>query len=312
MKSLKKDKIIELYLEGVSGKDIGERLNTPSQYVYNVLKNNDIETRSKKTPLDTEREVINLYNRGYSYTKIVSEIEYEISKSTVKNILKRNGIVIRNNKVEFSDELEKLVLDTYSKGHSQRKTAEICGTEHYVVRKILTDNCIHKRTGSFNRNEAKNICSDYKNGIGVCKIAKKFGVSSARITAVLKSNGIEISASSNNQNGLWKGYGEISGSFFNDIKTSAKRRNIEFDITIEFLWDVFLKQGRTCALSGKELIFGSNKKEETSASVDRIDSSKGYTEDNVQWVDKTVNVMKWSLSQEDFIEICKQIAENNR
>ena len=47
------------------------------------------------------------------------------------------------------------------------------------------------------------------------------------------------------------------------------------------------------------------------ASIDRIDSSKGYTEDNVQWVHKNVNNMKMQTSHQDFLNWCKLITEYN-
>jgi hypothetical protein len=50
----------------------------------------------------------------------------------------------------------------------------------------------------------------------------------------------------------------------------------------------------------------------TTASLDRIDSSKGYVIDNVQWLHRDINMMKQRFSQEYFINICKHIAENNK
>lgn len=35
-----------------------------------------------------------------------------------------------------------------------------------------------------------------------------------------------------------------------------------------------------------------------------IDSTKVYTIDNVQWVHKNINIMKWDISQEEFINWC--------
>lgn len=46
------------------------------------------------------------------------------------------------------------------------------------------------------------------------------------------------------------------------------------------------------------------------ASPDRIDSSLGYTKDNVQWVHKDVNTIKWDLSHDRFVKLCKTITEN--
>jgi hypothetical protein len=47
------------------------------------------------------------------------------------------------------------------------------------------------------------------------------------------------------------------------------------------------------------------------ASLDRIDSSKGYVEGNVQWVHKRINIMKNDLSDSEFIEWCRVVSKNN-
>lgn len=45
--------------------------------------------------------------------------------------------------------------------------------------------------------------------------------------------------------------------------------------------------------------------------LDRIDSSKGYIIDNVQWVHKDVNLMKLSHSKNTFIQICNQVSNHS-
>ena len=104
-------------------------------------------------------------------------------------------------------------------------------------------------------------------------------------------------------------YGEISGRKFTRLKWSAKNRNIDFDLTIEYLWELFLKQKRKCALSGHKLSFNGKN---VSVSLDRIDSLKGYTEGNVQWIHKDVNFMKHTFSQQKFIDWCKKIVYHNK
>ena len=44
------------------------------------------------------------------------------------------------------------------------------------------------------------------------------------------------------------------------------------------------------------------------ASLDRKDSSLGYTLDNIQWVHRTVNKIKLDLQQDEFVEWCKRVA----
>lgn len=53
-------------------------------------------------------------------------------------------------------------------------------------------------------------------------------------------------------------------------------------------------------------------KKNRTASLDRIDSSKGYLENNVQWVHKDINWMKQDYSHEEFLQYCKLIYENKK
>jgi len=111
---------------------------------------------------------------------------------------------------------------------------------------------------------------------------------------------------------VWKGCGEISGEFFSSIRKNARDRKLEFGITVQDIWDIFLKQDRKCALTGFELKFGNKRlKEETTASLDRIDSSKGYSVNNIQWLHKKVNFMKQQFNQNDFIEWCGRVFNFN-
>lgn len=111
----------------------------------------------------------------------------------------------------------------------------------------------------------------------------------------------------------FKGHGEIHQQLFNQIEKAAAGRNrvpIPFEITIEYIWDLFLKQDRKCALSGMPISFPVKSTGLRSASLDRIDSSKGYIEGNVQWLHKDVNMIKGSYSQKYFLEVCKKIVDN--
>lgn len=112
----------------------------------------------------------------------------------------------------------------------------------------------------------------------------------------------------------WTGVGEISGDFWYDhIVRSANgskgnRVKKELTLTIQEAWELFLKQDRKCALSGIELTFPKKSKDKSwTASLDRIDSSKGYILENVQWVHKDVNIMKNKFEQSYFTEICRLI-----
>lgn len=112
----------------------------------------------------------------------------------------------------------------------------------------------------------------------------------------------------------YKGIGELSGAFLTSIRGRLVRKTqtLAFTVTKAYLWKLFLQQNRKCALSGKELVFRKNFKHYGgTASLDRIDSKKGYIEGNVQWVHKDINRMKLNFDQQYFIDTCKLIANHN-
>lgn len=122
----------------------------------------------------------------------------------------------------------------------------------------------------------------------------------------------------NKEHHAWKGHGDISASVWSSIRNGAKRRRtIEFKLTIEEAWALFLEQNGKCALSGVEISFPRrNRRYEgvvnTTASLDRIDSSKPYEAGNVQWVHKEINLMKMNLPQAKFVEWCSKVTFNRQ
>lgn len=107
----------------------------------------------------------------------------------------------------------------------------------------------------------------------------------------------------------YKGYEDLSGKIWSGIKYSAKRRGISFskDLTIQYAWELFIKQNKKCALSGLDISLNKCYKEKNTASLDRINSSKGYSKSNIQWVHKDVNFIKGSLNERDFVSFAKNI-----
>lgn len=104
------------------------------------------------------------------------------------------------------------------------------------------------------------------------------------------------------KNPAWKGFGHVPGKVFSKLKRDAERRGIPFEITIEDIHNQYNKQRECCAFTGFRVVFGND------ASVDRIDSSKGYTLNNIQIVHKDLNMMKRNMDNTDFILWCRAVA----
>lgn len=109
------------------------------------------------------------------------------------------------------------------------------------------------------------------------------------------------------------GYGKISGSYIARMHQNAVTRGLECSVTAEYLDNLFKAQNEKCALSGVSIYFqeGTNAflNSNTTASVDRIDSTLGYIEGNVQWVHKVINAMKLHFDEAHFINMCTKVAK---
>lgn len=78
----------------------------------------------------------------------------------------------------------------------------------------------------------------------------------------------------------------------------------EFDLTTEFL---VANAPTHCPILGVELKYGGGDKANNSASLDRIDSSKGYTKNNVQIISMLANLMKSNATQAELITFARWV-----
>jgi hypothetical protein len=111
--------------------------------------------------------------------------------------------------------------------------------------------------------------------------------------------------------------GEIPTHYWLDITNSAKARGHEFSVTPEQTWQKYLDQNGQCALSGLSIGFRDCGKSHNrnyakhTASLDRIDSNLGYVPKNIQWVHKSINLMKNRLDERKFIAFCCAVAKHS-
>lgn len=80
---------------------------------------------------------------------------------------------------------------------------------------------------------------------------------------------------------------------------NAKRRFKEFNLTLEDLKNIWINQNGICPYTGLKLQLPTYKKCDNTwyrASLDRIDSTKGYVIDNIQFVSTPINFMKSTMS----------------
>jgi len=82
---------------------------------------------------------------------------------------------------------------------------------------------------------------------------------------------------------------------------------IDNDLTLEYLKGMWDYQNGYCAISGLKMEMDITRESPSKASLDRIDSSKGYVLGNVQWVCLFVNYAKSDFEDEPIKKLFKLI-----
>jgi hypothetical protein len=108
--------------------------------------------------------------------------------------------------------------------------------------------------------------------------------------------------------------------FARRISYRAKQRNYCTDITVQSLKELWDSQKGICPLTGWQLILPHNAdywQDESpfgikSASVDRIDNTKGYIQGNVRFVAIIVNYARNIFSDKEVIEFAKAVVEHSQ
>ena len=83
-------------------------------------------------------------------------------------------------------------------------------------------------------------------------------------------------------------------------KRRAKLKEIEFNLSLEDIVIPTLCPIFKVKLEGRH-----------APSIDRIDSNKGYTKDNIQIISSLANRMKWDASHEELIQFAKGVLQHD-
>lgn len=96
------------------------------------------------------------------------------------------------------------------------------------------------------------------------------------------------------------------------ILERARKHGYLVNFDYNYLKELWILQNGKCAISKLDMTYELfNGRIFTNVSVDRIDSNKGYTKDNIQLVCMAVNQMKSDMSTEELLYFCEQIIYNN-
>ena len=102
----------------------------------------------------------------------------------------------------------------------------------------------------------------------------------------------------------------IGERLFQAKERTKKYNQPTMDIDRDYLYQLFKEQGGCCALSGVTLRI--EKRAVACLSLDQKVAGLGYIKGNVQWVAWAVNRAKGDMSEEVFIDMCRQILEHQK
>ena len=97
------------------------------------------------------------------------------------------------------------------------------------------------------------------------------------------------------------------GLLIRTCRSSAKQKGIEFELTADVLMSMIVVQDQKCVLTGIPFSWdfgGTYRANPFAPSIDRKDSRKGYTYDNIQIVCYAVNLAKNEYPLDVFDKIC--------
>lgn len=106
------------------------------------------------------------------------------------------------------------------------------------------------------------------------------------------------------------GLTRLCSTHFTSEKRGKRRKNLisQSEASPEVLFEIWKRQGGCCALTGIEMTFIKGKgRVPTNCSLDRIDSRKPYTRDNLHLVCYQVNCMKGELGMKQLKFWCNAI-----
>ncbi len=194
---LQNKEAIKLYEEGLTTSKIADILGVAGSTIKNILRRNNIRTRTlseylrKFTP-EKELEIIGLYNNGKTMSSIAKQFSSSIA--TIDRIFKAHKIPKHKPGIssrKISPDQEQEVIKLYSKGKTIKFIAKKYEVNIMTISKLLKRNNIEIRL-LMNRKifdtQEKEIIELYNKSWPTSEIAKKFDLANSSVIRVLKEN----------------------------------------------------------------------------------------------------------------------------
>lgn len=96
---------------------------------------------------------------------------------------------------------------------------------------------------------------------------------------------------------------------------SSKSNDMKFDITLDYLINLWESQHGICYYTGLPMIMaggrGTHKAQSNSASIDKLIPQLGYIQGNIVWCCHRINTIKSNCTEQEFYAICQLIIDRS-
>ena len=176
------------------------------------------------------------------------------------------------------------------------KICKECEKELYLAKqwkdgKLLCHDCGEYKDVSYFGRHSDMKLRDYHNGICKdCQVKRKKQIEPNKTSALRLK--------------------QVLTQRYHGAKERAEKQGLEFNLTLDYLLELWNEQKGICALSGLQMTYERyNGRIGTNISIDKIDRDRGYVMGNVQLVCMACNQIKSDLSEEEMYNFCKKIVE---
>jgi hypothetical protein len=298
-----------------SAQELADKINKKLEATRRILSRLGLKERKRHKKWSKEEldELLRLKENNYTIEQIAEKLG--VVPTAVEWKLYYT-LHLNNKHKRFNDSHRSEIRKLFDEGKTDKEIADILG---FSIRRIRGES---KRLGVYFHKtnwsdlEILKLKECLKNDIDFVEIVKTFGRSRPSVARKIYEIG---GASDKIKDQIiflkirYKREHFTLDGMINRKLYGAKKRSlqtcIDFNITIDDIKNLLRVQNNKCFYTGREFINETNNPQ--SFSIDRIDSSKGYTKDNINLVCWYINCMKLDLSHDEFIKTCSEIAKNH-
>lgn len=325
-----KDEIVRLYKnDGLGLVPIADRFKTSYKPIERVLCERGVVVRRipRFTPTpEILDEIVRRYrDEGWSVGQLAEH--YRALHKTIKRLLVSQGVRVRHERVVLTAAQKNDVVRLYR--DEFRGLRELAQRFHVCKRTVLdilqqAGVPLRSRAGEraeFSEEQKVEMESDYANGSSIRQIAQKFQCAHVSVSRALNQRGVprrKSPADARRKQNSPSVCQTIPDQVLTYLRSSAVARGHAWELGPNDIDTAYERQGGRCHYTQIPLKTTSDhrlwrtqlKRDPLAISLDRRDSSRDYTPDNVVLCCRFANLGKNAFSEDSFREALRQTVSN--